>query len=116
SFFRIAHRGRGTSPGIDVDLLDTRGHVPVAFPFGMFSERDLHEVGPDRESGIRTRQTELRAIVKTNPHCANKVRRVASKPSIPRRSSFSGEHLFQTTTTHFRGSATVDHVLHKRGH
>ena len=27
-------------------------------------------------------QTELRAIVKTNPHCTNQIRRVTSKPTV----------------------------------
>ena len=67
-FLKIARRSQFAGLRIDFDLLDTRRHIPVAFPLRMFRERDLHEVGPDRQRRVRAGQTELRTVVKPDPH------------------------------------------------
>ncbi len=82
ALLNVLGRTRLASLWVNFFLLNSSRHLPIALPFRMLVQRYLHEVGPDRQRGVRARQTELLALVKPDPHQANEVRRVTREPAV----------------------------------
>ena len=102
--------------GLIATCFNTRGHLPVALPFRVFSQCDLHEVGPDRQRGICAGQTELRSVVKPNPDDAHQVRRITCKPAVARSAGFAGDVCFEAARPDLRSRASIHYVFHERSH